>query len=98
MEDLDRKFEFVARHTTKGSAVTHREAIVFLAKDNIVPSMLVFYRDECEKQGVSKVQLHGINLLIERVDRWRAENKKQLKLPDVDAGREHEQVCKVNKI
>lgn len=97
MENLDRKFEFVARHTTKGKAVTHREGIVFLAKDNIVPAMLKFYREESIRQGVGKAQILGLNLLIDRVDKWRKENKGQLKLPDIDNGEEYSQVCVINE-
>ena len=36
MEDLDRKFTFIATKTKDGTTVTQEEGIIFLAKDNLV--------------------------------------------------------------
>ena len=98
MEDLDRKFEFIARHTTKGKAFTHREGVVFLAKDNAFMPTLKFYLEECKRQGVGVGQLKGIKLLIKRIERWRRENPDELKIPDIDGFKEEAFVCRENEI
>lgn len=97
MEDLDRKFEFVAMHTTKGKAFTHREGVVFLAQDNCFLPTLKFYKEECKRQGVGEVQIKGIDLLIGRIGQWREMHLDKLKRPDIDEGPEERLVCRPNK-
>ncbi len=95
MEDLDRKFIFRATKTKDATSVTQKEAIIFLAKDNLLVPTLTYYKELCEKSGVSDVQIKGVELLINRIINWRKSNPNKLKDPDVGKV-EAEYVCKPN--
>ena len=84
MEPIDRKFNFSAICTEHGETYTHHEAMVFLAKDKALVPTLEFYREECEKLGAMPAQMLGIDLLIERVRRYQAENQEKIKVADID--------------
>ena len=96
MEDLDRKFTFIATKTKDGTTVTQEEGIIFLAKDNLLLPTLKHYYSLCENSEIGIEQLTGVKLLIRRVEAWRKSNPDKCKNPDVDWV-EAEQVCKENK-
>ena len=83
-EAIDRKFEIQARCIEHDHAYDDHHAILMLAKDKAVPATLRFYRAECERIGAGPAQLRGIDLLIERVDRYQAANPGVLKVADID--------------
>jgi hypothetical protein len=83
-EPIDRKFTIMARSIESGNIYTDFDGVLFLAKDNAFPATLRFYREECVRQGCAPEQLRGIDLLIERVDRYRASNPEKLKIADID--------------
>lgn len=80
---IDRKYAFYALNRKTGNTHDDTEGVVFLAKDNAFPATLRFYRTECERQGAQPAQLKGIDLLIERVDAYRARHSDICKVPDV---------------
>jgi hypothetical protein len=86
-ESIDRKFRIAALCREHDHAYNEGHAILLLAKDLAVPATLRFYRQECERIGAAPAQLQGIDLLIERVDRYQAANPHVLKVPDVDEDR-----------
>lgn len=83
-EPVDRKFTFLARSSESGKTYDEQDGVVFLAKDKAVGPTLRFYREECERIGASPAQLRGVDLLIERVDRYQAANPSVLKVADID--------------
>lgn len=88
METIDRKFKFLAVNPGNGNIFTDKEGVVFLAKDDCFLPTLKFYLEECIRQEASVAQITGVNLLIDRVTRWRLENLKRCKTPDVASGKE----------
>ena len=96
MEAIDRKFKFIAVHTTKKTIFTEDDAVLFLAKDAALPATLKFYHQECRGMGADPKQLEGIKLLIDRVDQYQRMNPKRVKVPDVDDGPEAAVVLKPN--
>lgn len=86
MEDLDRKFTFVATKVKDCTNVTQEEAIIFLAKDNLVLPMLKYYLNMCLRNPVSDAQIKGVKLLIGRVEKWRHEHPSECKFPDIAEG------------
>ena len=95
MEDLDRKFVFRATKTKDATTVTQKEAIIFLAKDNLLVPTLEFYKALCIRDGVSDVQTKGVGLLIDRIVKWRKANPAILDDPDIGEV-EAEYGCKPN--
>ena len=83
-EPIDRKFEIAARCIEHDHAYDENHAVLMLAKDRAAPATLRFYRAECERLGAGPAQLLGIDLLIERVDRYQRANPGALKVADVD--------------
>jgi hypothetical protein len=84
MEAIDRKFEFEGRCTEHDHIYTHFEGVLFLAKDRAFLAVLPDYRRRCEELGVGSEQLQGIDLLIQRVERYQREHPDKVKIPDVD--------------
>lgn len=83
-EPIDRKFEIRARCFEHDHVYDDAHGMFFVAKDKALPATLRFYRQECERIGALPAQLRGIDLLIERVDRYQAANPGAVKVPDVD--------------
>lgn len=79
---LDAKFYGEIRKVKDDSLVPEDEYIVFLAKDNAVPAMLRFYRDECVRLGADLVQVSAVDRMIGRADAWRAAFPERCKVPD----------------
>lgn len=96
MEKVDRKFAFVATSLKSGKTYTHRDAIVFLAKDALLPDVLDRYIELCAQHGIDERQIKGVQLLKDRVLKYQRVNMKKVKLPDVEEGQEEKKVCKPN--
>lgn len=85
-EPVERKFAFAAIGLEHGTTHSQDCAVLFLAKDRAFPAVLRFYRNECERIGAGMAQLLGVDLLLERVERYQAANPQLVKVPDVDDG------------
>lgn len=96
MEALDRKFIINAKHSTKGTDHTQFDSILFLAKDDFIVPTLEHYLYLCVQNGAGVPQIQSVNLLIDRVRKWRRENPDLCKIPDVDEGEEISVVCRPN--
>jgi hypothetical protein len=81
-EPIDRKFTFCATSCEHGNEHSHMDAIVFLAKDAALIPTLHFYRDKCFHLEAKEEQLRGIDLLIERVQKY--QDTHPIKVADVD--------------
>jgi hypothetical protein len=88
MESIDRKHTFLAVNEGNGNVYTDKEGIILLAKDDAVLPTLNFYLEECKRIGAGDEQIAGVELLIARVSRWRAENPDACKKPDISLGKE----------
>ena len=97
MEAIDRKFQINAVCRAHHHLHGENDAVLFLAKDAALPATLRAYREECFRLGVDERQLKGIDLLIERVDRFQVENQSAVKLPDIDADKEEDYVNHPNQ-
>lgn len=86
MQKLDRKFTGIITKHKDGSIVPQDEYMVFLAKDDVFPATLQFYRDECRHIGAEPAQLEAIDEAIKRVDAWRAANPDKCHVADVKHG------------
>ena len=83
-EPLERKYTLVACSTQTIEQHDEHHAMVFLAKDRALPATLAFYRAECKRIGAAWEQLHALDLLIQRVERYQAAYQDRVKTPDVD--------------
>lgn len=83
---LDGKFHGIIAKNKDGSIVPQDQWMCFLAKDNAVPATLMFYREECTRQGAAPEQIAAIEAMIVRVDNWRNAHPELCKVPDVQAG------------
>jgi hypothetical protein len=97
MEMIDRKFKFKAISNKSGKQYTEKNAIVFLAKDALLPELLNEYEILCMKYNVDERQIKGVRLLKDRVKRYQEQNEKLVHYPDVEEGKEEKIVCKPNK-
>jgi hypothetical protein len=97
MEVLDRKFTINAKKIKDGNTVTESEAVLFLAKDNLIVPMLHAYLSLCRRNPVNDAQIKGVELLIARVEKWRSANTSLCKFPDIDTGVEASIVNAENK-
>ena len=97
MEAIDRKFRFTAVSLSSGRKHTHADAIVFLAKDALLPDLLDKYLALCSAAQVDERQIKGVQLLKDRVLTYQRSNIKKVRMPDVNAGKEEKRICKPNK-
>lgn len=97
MEAIDRKFSFTAVSVKSGKTYTQKDAIVFLAKDELLPDLLDKYWELCVQRQVDPRQIEGVQLLKDRVLKFQRVNIKKVKLPDVEKGKEEKKICKPNK-
>lgn len=81
---MDGNFEGTIRKAKNGNIVPEDEWIVFLAKDNAVPSMLEHYLQTCVRLGANQRQVQAVNRLLARVNDWRDAHPERLKTPDID--------------
>lgn len=97
MEAIDRKYRFTAVGLASGRKYTHANAVVFLAKDALLPDLLDAYHALCLKAGVDERQIKGIQLLKGRVLIYQRRNLAKVKVPGVNEGKEEKRICKPNK-
>ena len=67
---IDRKFVFTAVNPVNGHFYTHKDAIVFCAKDLATIPALKAYRDECVALGCNREHIISIDMLIGRVEEF----------------------------
>lgn len=96
MEVIDRKFKFRAVSIQSRKVYTEKNAILFLAKDALLPELLDKYIDLCEGKADER-QTKAVGLLKDRVLRWQRENQTKVHVPDVEVGKEEKRVCKPNR-
>jgi hypothetical protein len=96
MEALDRKFKFTAISVKSGKKYTEKNAIVFIAKDSLLPNLLDHYVELCAQANVDERQMLGVKLLKDRTVAWQRKNIKKVHKPDVEQGKEEKRVCKAN--
>jgi len=89
---VDLKFRFQASHAKTGKQHSEKDAVVFLANDDVLPGTLHVYLQECKRLEAEKEQIEGVERLIKRVDAWRANHPDQGKVPDIEPGPEAKQV------
>jgi hypothetical protein len=97
MECIDRKYRFKAVSLASKRTHTHADAVLFLAKDQLLPALLEKYIELCRDNGVADSQIKGVMLLKERVLTFQRRNINKVQLPDVGDGKEEKRVCKPNK-
>ena len=97
MEVIDRKFKFRAVSNKSGKIYTEKNALVFLLKDALLPSLLDKYMELCASKNVDERQIMGVSLLKDRVLAWQRKNEKKVHVPDVEKGKEEKRVCKPNR-
>jgi hypothetical protein len=96
-EAIDRKFKFTAVSLNSGKKYTQNNAVVFLAKDALLPALLDKYEQLCIDSNVGSLQIDGVRLLKDRVLYYQRMNQKLVKHPDVGSGKEEKRICKSNK-
>lgn len=84
MTKLDAKFYGEIRKAKDDSIVPDDEWIVFLAKDNCVPAMLVIYMELCRSFHAGEAQVAAVHRMIKRVEAWRAAHPERCKVPDIE--------------
>lgn len=95
--EIDRKFRFIGFNPSKpNKIVTEENAVLFLASDPAFLLMLPAYREMCIKLGAKENQIEGIDLLIQRVERFQLDNPRLVKAPDIDDGPEAAKVLAPN--
>ena len=97
MECIDRKYRFKAVSVASGKQHTQSDAVLFLAKDKLLPALLDKYIELCRDNGVGDTQIKGVELLMDRVLTYQLRNINKVRLPDVGDGKEEKRVCKANK-
>lgn len=83
---LDGKFHGIVVKNKDGSIVPQDQWMVFLAKDNAVPATLLFYEEECKRQGADEAQLDAVEAMRMRVLEWRTAHPELCKTADVQPG------------
>jgi hypothetical protein len=97
MEKIDRKYIFRAISINSGKKYTQNNAIIFLAKDELLPSILDKYIELLITKNADERQIKGVELLKDRVLTWQRKYEKKVSLPNVQSGKEEKNVCKPNK-
>ena len=98
MESVDRKFKINAVCVAHGHEYTDADGVFFKAGDTAFNrNVLDAYKREAIKEGADQRQILGIELLIERVEKYKARYPHLVKVPDVDPGMEEEIVNRANE-
>ena len=74
MVKLDAKFYGQIRKVKDDTTVPDDEYVVFLAKDTAFASILPVYYYQCIRLGCDAEQIEAVELMIKRLELWRAEN------------------------
>lgn len=100
MDKLDGKFYGEIYKNKNGARVPDDQWIVFLAKDNAVPTMLNFYLKACIEIGADLSHLMAVKDLMSRVSKWRTLNLGLCRTPDTEEDelfKEQPPLLKINK-
>ncbi len=98
MEAIDRKYFILATSTEHQTPHNEFDSLLFLVKDKALPDTLRFYAVKCQALGADKKQLRGIELLIDRVEKWQRENPGYLKIADIDDSSFGDDIIKPNEL
>ncbi len=82
MNSIDRKFLIEATSISSGNQYSQDDAVLFLAKDKAFLLTLPTYREKCVEVGAGPDQIKAVDMLIDRVAAFQANNP--TKIPDVD--------------
>lgn len=97
MENIDRKFKISAVCHAHGHEYTEADGVFFKAGDAAFNERVInTYKEEALKLGAHQRQLLGIELMKDRVMKFKAENPAKVKVPDVDEGPEESLVNRPN--
>jgi len=95
---LDRKFKFLAVNPSNGKIFTENEGVVFLAKDDLFPPVLLrYYHLVCDAKGKESDEAKSVWLMLDRVLAWRGDHQDQLKLPDITGEEERQRLLMPNE-
>jgi len=98
MESIDRKFKIIATSVVKGNVYTDEEGVFFKAADAAFDrDVMDAYKRAAIKLGAAQRQILGIELLTERIERYKAKHPQLVKVPDVDVGEEEMIVNRPNE-
>lgn len=87
--NVDRKFIIKAVCRAHEHTQTHEDGVFFKAADAAFNrNVLDAYKREAIKLGAHPHQIMGIELLIERVEKFKTSHPERVKVPDVDEGLE----------
>lgn len=78
---IDRKFKFVAVNPCNQNVYTEDDAIILCAKDAALVPALDAYSLECKAIGCGSEHLESIDLLISRVKKFQASERR---VPDTE--------------
>lgn len=84
MTSIDRKFLIHATSKISGNQYSQDDAVLFLAKDKAFLLTLPTYLEKCREVGAGPEQLVAVEMLIDRVKQYQADNPSVVKVPDVD--------------
>lgn len=84
-ERIDRKFMLKAVNL-RGEGFDEHHAVVFLARDKVLPDVLRFYKARLAEAGAAQDETDSIELLIARVEAYHAAHPDEVKVPDVADG------------
>ena len=98
MEHIDRKFRIEAICVAHRHRYTEEDSVLFKAADAAFNrAVMDAYKREAIKLGANPRQILGIDLLIERIEKYKALNPDKVKVPDVDEGLEETIVNRSNE-
>ena len=96
--DIDRKFIITAVSRNNGETYTQEDGVFFKSGDAAFNrAVLDTYKRELIKLGAHPRQLEAVDLLMDRVEKYRGLNPAKVKIPDVDAGDEAARVNAPNE-
>lgn len=95
-EPVERKYTIRAVSMEHGTLRTELDGVLFLAKDKALPATLRYYRTMCSASRADERQLLGIDLLIERVERFQAANPEIVKVAGVEPSRVGDAIVQPN--
>jgi len=69
-----------------GSIIDPDEIVIFRVHDNAFYTMVRRYPEACRGVGADPRQIEAAELMVERIERWRAKNPSRCKNPDIAPG------------
>lgn len=83
---MDAKVHGTLISNRTGQEIPPDEIVVFRPHDNSFLPTLLFYRQQCSRDGAALEQLRAVDALIERVREWRLSHLERCKVADVEEG------------